>query len=134
MILEKGNYKVFIDEVRTKEFYENLPLNETISKLHIPQEVIDYLSHLQIDHLKPINIYYYKNEGILDFYRGAYSVIGYTLQGPQAYTLTSDENGVRTYEFSGEIIDAHNHFQYFINEENPDEVILEFNLIVQKNK
>ncbi len=134
MILETGDYKLFIDEDLTKQNYENLSINDTIVKLHIPQAVIDYLNDLHIDYLKPQSIYYYKTEGILDFYRGVYSLDGYMLQGPQAFTLANVENGIETYDFTGQIIDAHEHFQYFINEESPDQIFLEFNLIVQRNK
>lgn len=132
MILEAGPYKVLINENETLDLYKKLKVNEEITNVLVFDSIKDYLMDLNIDYAKPSTFFKYKEEGILDFYRGTYLVDGNVLSGPKAYRLVNQGSDIEEYEFTGSIHKAHDHFQYYIDEDYENGlVMLEFNLIVQ---
>lgn len=132
MILEHGSYKYLIDKKITNLLYKDLVEKDEIKHLQISKDIVSFLESIKVNYKKPINIYKYKTEGILDFYRGTYVASGNILQGPDAYKLVEDDSEIDTYEFTGEIIDLHTYFQFYLDEDQENQlVLLEFNLIVE---
>ena len=75
MILEHGSYKYLIDKKITNLLYKDLVEKDEIKHLQISKDIVSFLESIKVNYKKPINIYKYKTEGILDFYRGTYVCI-----------------------------------------------------------